>query len=52
MLEYYKLKLVEVAQDRSLFRAELRRALQNLGSEKDRVDLRQWFKNRQKMEHP
>jgi hypothetical protein len=45
MLEYYKLALLSVGNDRALFMQELNSALKELVEPKERDDLRNWAKN-------
>lgn len=45
MLEYYKLALLSVGNDRVLFMQELNSALKELVEPKERDDLRNWAKN-------
>lgn len=44
MLEYYKLALLSVGNDRALFMQELNTALKELVEPKERDDLRRWAK--------
>jgi hypothetical protein len=50
MLEYYKLMLVQAGEDSRRFKMQLKKALTDLEDPQEIESLREWFKNRSKLQ--